>query len=29
LNIIHVLSLIVLFFFLGFFSIDKTILNEK
>ena len=28
-NIIHVLSLIVLFFFLGFFSIDKTILNEK
>ncbi|OAD44685.1 sodium:solute symporter [Polaribacter atrinae] len=29
LNIIHVVSLIVLFFFLGFFNIDKTILNEK
>ncbi|WP_282073561.1 sodium:solute symporter [Polaribacter atrinae] len=29
LNIIHVVSLIVLFFFLGFFNVDKTILNEK
>ncbi|WP_341221396.1 sodium:solute symporter [Polaribacter atrinae] len=29
LNIIHVVSLIILFFFLGFFNIDKTILNEK
>ncbi|WP_299672249.1 sodium:solute symporter [uncultured Polaribacter sp.] len=29
LNIIHVLSLIILFFFLGFFNIDKTIINEK
>ncbi len=29
LNITHVLSLIVLFFFLGFFNIDKTILNDK
>jgi SSS family solute:Na+ symporter len=29
LNIIHVVSLIILFFFLGFFNIDKTIANEK
>ncbi|WP_165730066.1 sodium:solute symporter [Polaribacter sp. 20A6] len=29
LNITHVVSLIVLFSFLGFFNIDKTILNEK
>jgi SSS family solute:Na+ symporter len=29
LNIIHVVSLIILFFFLGFFNIDKTAINEK
>jgi Na+/proline symporter len=29
LNIIHVLSLIVLFLFLGFFNTNETILNEK
>ena len=29
LNIIHVVSLIILFFFLGFFNIEKTIINEK
>jgi len=29
LNIIHVLSLIILFLFLGFFNTNKTILNEK
>ena len=29
LNIIHVLTLIILFFFLGFFNIDKTAINEK
>jgi len=29
LNIIHVVSLIILFFFLGFFNIDKTTINEK
>ena len=28
LNIIHVVSLIILFFFLGFFNFDKTSLNE-
>lgn len=28
LNIIHVVSLIVLFFFLGYFNIDKSIINE-
>jgi hypothetical protein len=29
LNIIHVVSLIILFFFLGYFNFDKTIINEK
>ena len=29
LNIIHVVTLIILFFFLGFFNIDKTIINDK
>ena len=29
LNITHVVSLIILFLFLGFFNIDKTILHEK
>ncbi|MGK0411877.1 MAG: SSS family solute:Na+ symporter [Polaribacter sp.] len=29
LNITHVVSLIILFFFLGFFNIDKTTLNEQ
>ena len=29
LNITHVVSLIILFFFLGFFNFDKTITNEK
>ncbi|WP_298778286.1 sodium:solute symporter [uncultured Polaribacter sp.] len=29
LNIVHVVSLIVLFFFLGYFNFDKTSLNEK
>jgi len=29
LNITHVVTLIILFFFLGFFNFDKTIVNEK
>ena len=29
LNIIHVVTLIILFFFLGFFNFDKTTINEK
>ena len=29
LNIIHVVTLICLFFFLGFFNMDKTIIDEK
>ena len=29
LNIIHVVSLIILFFFLGYFNFDKTLTNEK
>jgi Na+/proline symporter len=29
LNITHVVTLIALFFFLGFFNIDKTVLNEQ
>ena len=29
LNIIHVVTLIILFFFLGFFNFDKTTINDK
>jgi hypothetical protein len=29
LNIIHVVSLIILFFFLGFFNFEKTSINDK
>jgi SSS family solute:Na+ symporter len=29
LNIIHVVTLIILFFFLGFFNVDKKIINEE
>jgi SSS family solute:Na+ symporter len=29
LSITHVISLIILFFFLGYFNIDKTIVVEK